>query len=104
MTEDNLKNSKSNNERIAKNTLFLYFRMFILMAVSLYTSRVVLRTLGIQDYGIYNVVGGIVAMVGRNNCDIPEFMGHWAQWKKDCTCSINKLYYNGTASKLNTLC
>lgn len=67
MVEENLKDSKSNNERIAKNTLFLYFRMFVLMAVSLYTSRVVLQTLGIQDYGIYNVVGGIVAMVGIFN-------------------------------------
>ena len=51
-----------NNKRIAKNTLLLYFRMFFMMAVSLYTSRVVLNTLGVEDYGIYNVVGGIVAM------------------------------------------
>lgn len=52
----------ANNRRIAKNTLLLYFRMFFIMAVSLYTSRVVLNTLGIEDFGIYNVVGGIVAM------------------------------------------
>lgn len=51
-----------NNKRIAKNTLLLYIRMFITLAVSLYTSRVVLNTLGVEDYGIYNVVGGIVAM------------------------------------------
>ncbi|GAA6255764.1 MATE family efflux transporter [Bacteroides sp. f07] len=51
-----------NNKRIAKNTLLLYIRMFISMAVSLYTSRVILHTLGIDDYGIYNVVGGVVAM------------------------------------------
>lgn len=51
-----------NNKRIAKNTLLLYSRMFFMMAVSLYTSRVVLNTLGVEDYGIYNVVGGIVAM------------------------------------------
>lgn len=55
-----------NNERIAKNTLLLYVRMLFMMAVTLYTSRVVLATLGVEDYGIYNVVGGIVAMFG--NC------------------------------------
>lgn len=54
--------SQSNNTQIAKNTIFLYFRMILLMAVSLYTSRVVLSTLGIDDYGIYNVVGGFIGM------------------------------------------
>ena len=52
----------SNNKRIAKNTLLLYFRMLFMMAVSLFTSRVVLNTLGVEDYGINNVVGGVVAM------------------------------------------
>ena len=51
-----------NNKRIAKNTLLLYVRMLFTMLVSLYTSRVVLNTLGVEDFGIYNVVGGIVAM------------------------------------------
>ena len=51
-----------NNKRIAKNTLFLYFRTLIIMVVSLYTSRVILNALGVEDYGIYNVVGGVVAM------------------------------------------
>lgn len=50
------------NKRIAKNTLFLYIRMFLIMAVTLYTSRVVLDVLGIEDFGIYNVVGGVVSM------------------------------------------
>ena len=54
--------SSQNNKRIAKNTLLLYFRMLLTMAVSLYTSRVVLGALGVEDYGIYNVVGGVVAM------------------------------------------
>lgn len=54
--------TSENNKRIAKNTLFLYFRMLITMAVTLYTSRVVLSALGVVDYGIYNVVGGVVAM------------------------------------------
>lgn len=50
------------NKRIAKNTLMLYFRMILTMLVSLYTSRVILNTLGVEDYGIYNVVGGVVTM------------------------------------------
>ena len=54
--------SSQNNKRIAKNTLVLYFRMIFMMAVSLFTSRVVLNTLGVEDYGINNVVGGVVAM------------------------------------------
>ncbi len=54
---------QENNKRIAKNTLMLYFRMFFLMLVGLYTSRVVLNALGVEDYGIYNVVGGVVAMM-----------------------------------------
>lgn len=57
-----LSDSSTNKKRIAKNTLLLYVRMFFTMAVSLYTSRIVLATLGIDDYGIYNVVGGVVAM------------------------------------------
>ena len=51
-----------NNKHIAKNTLFLYFRMILIMLITLYTSRVVLKELGISDYGIYNVVGGVVLM------------------------------------------
>lgn len=55
-------NTDSNNKRIAKNTLLLYFRMLFMMVVSLYTSRVILNALGVEDFGIYNVVGGVVAM------------------------------------------
>lgn len=50
------------SKRIAKNTLLLYVRMLFMMVVSLYTSRVILNALGVEDYGIYNVVGGVVAM------------------------------------------
>ena len=56
-----------NNKRIARNTMLLYVRMLIMMIVSLYTSRVVLEVLGVTDYGIYNVVGGIVSMLGFLN-------------------------------------
>lgn len=59
MTPDD-NNSKS--KRIAKNTIVLYFRMFFLMGISLFTSRVVLQTLGVEDFGVYNVVGGFISM------------------------------------------
>ncbi len=52
----------ANNSRIAKNAAMIYVRMFFTMAVSLYTSRVVLQTLGVADYGTYNVVGGFVSL------------------------------------------
>lgn len=56
--------TSANNERIAKNTLLLYLRVLFMIAVSLYTSRVILNTLGVVDYGIKSVVGGVIAMLG----------------------------------------
>lgn len=53
--------TSDNNKRIAKNTLLLYVRMLFMMVVSLYTSRITLNALGVVDYGIYNVIGGVVA-------------------------------------------
>ena len=58
---------KENSPNIAKNTLFLYFRMICISLVTLYTSRVVLRVLGATDYGIYQTVGGIVGMLSFVN-------------------------------------
>ena len=51
-----------NRKRIAKNTLVLYFRMLVLMVIGLFTSRVVLRALGVEDYGIYGAVAGVVTL------------------------------------------
>lgn len=59
--------SQSNNKRIAKNAVALYFRMFLTMLVGLYTSRIVLQTLGVEDYGVYNIVGGVVGLLGFLN-------------------------------------
>ena len=53
--------SSVNTNRIAKNTLFLYLRLFLTMLINLYTSRIVLNALGVEQFGIYNVVGGVVA-------------------------------------------
>lgn len=57
-----MSDQSSSNKRIAKNTIVLYMRTLFVMLVSLYTSRVILKALGVEDYGIYQVVGGVVAM------------------------------------------
>lgn len=54
--------TSDNNKRIAKNTMLLYFRMIFIMVISLFTSRINLQSLGVENFGIYNVVGGVVAM------------------------------------------
>ena len=59
--------TQSNNKTIAKNTLLLYFRMMLTMIITLYTSRVVLKVLGIEDFGIYQTVGGVVGMLSFLN-------------------------------------
>ena len=60
----------SNNKRIAKNAVALSVRMLLSTFVSLYTSRVVLNTLGVEDFGIYGVVGGVVGMLGFLNASM----------------------------------
>lgn len=67
MAEQLSNNTSANNKLIAKNTIFLYIRMIVTLVVSLYTSRVILQVLGVNDYGIYQAVGGIVAMIGFLN-------------------------------------
>lgn len=62
LTHLQMTNTTENNKRIAKNTLLLYLRMLFLLIINLFTSRIILQTLGIEDYGIYNVVGGVVTM------------------------------------------
>ena len=57
-----MSDTSANNKRIAKNTIALYFRTFITMIVGLYTGRVMLQALGVENYGINSVVSGIVAM------------------------------------------
>lgn len=88
-----------NTKRLAKNTILLYFRMIVLMIISLYTSRVILDALGVTDYGIYNVVGGFVAMFsvlsGTLSAAITRFLtfeigkGDKSQISKIFSTSIN---------------
>lgn len=65
-----MQDTSSNNKRIAKNTIMLYFRMILIMGVNLYASRVILQILGAEDYGTYNVVGGVVAMLSFINSSL----------------------------------
>lgn len=71
---------QANSKKIAKNTIILYIRQILIMIISLYTSRVILRTLGADDYGIYNVVGGFVTMFnvisGAFTVAISRFMAY----------------------------
>lgn len=62
--------NQNNNKRIARNTFFLYIRMAFVLIVALYTTRVILRVLGAEDYGIYNVVCGFVSMFGILNTSL----------------------------------
>ena len=61
--------NSSNNKRLMRNTAFLYFRMLFVVIVTLYTTRLILNALGVEDYGIYNVVAGFVSLFSvLNNC------------------------------------
>lgn len=95
----------STNKRIAKNTLMLYFRQILIMLVSLYTVRVVLEVLGVQDYGIYNVVGGIVSffsflsgtMASATQRFFSFALGQGDQEKLKKQFTVNLLIYAGLA-------
>lgn len=89
-------NSK-NNKRIAKNTAFLYVRMAVVLLVSLYTSRVVLTTLGVADYGVYNVVAGFVSMFGFLNVTLSSSMQRYYNYEgtKRGEIGYNEVYVTG---------
>lgn len=97
-----MSNTTENNKRIAKNTLLLYFRMLFLMAVSLYTSRVVLNALGVEDFGIYNVVGGVVAMFsvlsGSLSAAISRFITY--ELGKGNQKNLNKIFSSAVTIQL----
>ena len=83
-----------NNKRIAKNTIFLYIRMFFAMGVSLYTSRVILDTLGVVDYGVWNVVAGVIAMFSFLNTSMSTATSRFMMYElgKGSEESIQKVF------------
>lgn len=83
-----------NNKRIAKNTLLLYFRMLLMMFVTLFTSREVLDKLGVTDYGIYNVVGGVIAMLGFLNSSMSNAVQRYLSFEigKNNEAGVNRIF------------
>lgn len=83
-----------NNRRIAKNTVFLYFRMMLTIGISLYTSRVVLEQLGENDYGIYGVVGGVVAMFSILSSSLSSAIGRFITYElgKENPCRLRSIF------------
>ena len=84
----------SNNKRLAKNTLVLYMRMFFSLAIQLFTSRLVLQALGVEDYGIYNVVGGVVTVLSFINMSLSNANARFiaVDLVSNDTSALNRLF------------
>lgn len=89
-----MNSNRENTKRIAKNTMMLYIRMLFGMLVSLYTSRVVLQALGVEDYGIYNVVGGFVAMFSMISNSLSSSVSRFLTFElgRDDTDRLKKVF------------
>lgn len=87
----------SSNKLIAKNTIFLYIRMFFVLIVSLYTSRVILNTLGVEDYGINNVVAGFVSLFGFLNATLSSSIQRFYNFEgtKNGSLGFQRVYITG---------
>lgn len=92
----------SNSKRIAKNTMFLYLRMLLLMAISLYTSRVILNSLGEVDYGVYNVVGGVVAMFSMVSASLSSAISRFLTFElgKGDKNELNKVFSSSVSIQI----
>lgn len=95
--EETTSTSSQNNRRIAKNTAFLYLRMLLMMGIAFFSSRILLRELGVEDYGLYGVVGGVVAMFsslrGIFASSIQRFLNF--EMGKGNTTQLNKIFSVG---------
>jgi O-antigen/teichoic acid export membrane protein len=88
--------TESNKKRIAKNTVFMYLRMFAGMIIGLYTSRVVLHTLGVESYGVYSVVGGVVGMLSFINMSMSAGTQRYMNfYMKDGIKKLNEVFSTG---------
>lgn len=87
---------------MAKNTLLLYFRMLFTMVVALYTSRIVLEQLGIDDYGVYNVVGGIVTMFTLVSASMTSAIGRFITYElgRDNQLRLGQIFRNALTIQL----
>ena len=84
----------NNNFLIFKNTILLYFRLLLSMIVALFTSRIVLNTLGIEDFGIYGVVGGVITLLGFINSSLSSATSRFITYEmgKNNTTNLNKIF------------
>ena len=96
--------TSTNNKRIAKNTLLLYVRMVVVMLITLYTTRALLGVLGISDYGIYNVVCGLVSMFGFLNTSMANGVQRFYNYElgKGHQNQISKIQFYGFLTHLVT--
>lgn len=98
-----MSDNSSKNKRIAKNTLFLYIRMAFVLIVSLYTTRVVLNVLGVEDYGIYNVVSGFVSMFAFLNTTMSSGIQRFYNYSigQEDGSSVNQVYNTALVIQLS---
>lgn len=91
-----------NNSKIARNTIFLYGRLILVLVISLYTVRILLNTLGVVDYGIYNVVGGFVAMFGFLNTSMANGIQRFYNYEMGCNGerAISNVYKTAIAIQI----
>lgn len=80
---------EKNTKKVYKNTLFLYFRMILLLGVNLYTSRVILEALGVVDFGIYNVVAGIIVVMSFVNNSMSLAVNRYISFEMGCNSGGN---------------
>ena len=98
-----MSDNSSNNKRIAKNTAFLYVRMIFVLGVSLYTTRVVLNVLGVEDYGIYNVVAGFVSMFAFLNSAMTNTTQRFYNYEKSISEGTALTVVYNTALQIQAL-
>lgn len=91
-----------NNKRIAKNTMLLYIRMLFIMVISLFTSRINLQSLGAEDFGIYNVVGGLVAMFSVFSSSLATAISRFITYElgKENKGRLNKIFSTAVSIQL----
>ena len=85
---------QADNQKLAKNTVFLYIRMIVVMFVTFFTTRILLSTLGVEDFGIYNVVCGFVTMFSFLNTSMANGVQRFYSFAigKNDTKSISKIF------------
>ena len=86
--------------RLLKNTILLYIRTFIILLIGLYTSRVILNSLGVEDFGLYNVVGGIVGFMSFINASLSVSTIRFISYAQGNNCPLDKLHLTFSTSKV----